>query len=413
MNAGNGNSAAAFEMQRRRFMAAAAAGDFLAAGLAAQAVLRFQPGNVGVMADYAFALMRQRRHEEAHRMYLRVYAANGGRVAPGKTWLDGLTEVCGWLGRADDVRRYGNESLAQADARLGGGPAIAARGVPPAFDPEARERHIISYSLFGAIPRYCESAVKNVEVAADLFASWRCRVYHDDTVPPAVRERLSAAGAQLVDMTGPAGAGVHPLMWRFLVADDPHVSRFLVRDADALLSEREQAAVEAWTRSACWFHHMRDYFTHTELILAGMWGACRGLLPPLRPMMKAWLRTQRELTRFADQVFLRERVWPTLRQSVLTHDDVFGFHGARPFPPHAPIRWRSNRFHVGSNAATASIRGASTHPDGATQSWSIRDPQGRVTCAYDSIVEGGHWQADLPFFLTEAIAQQQLTVHCV
>lgn len=182
----------------------------------------------------------------------------------------------------------------------------------------------------------------NVRVAAELFPCWRCRVYLDDSVPAGVRARLQDAGAQVVAMSGQAPDGVHPLMWRFLVADDPGVARFLVRDADSLLSEREQAAVDEWLRSDRWFDHMRDDFTHTEPNLARLWGGCRGVLPPLKPALQAWLARQTDPTRFADQIFLREVVWPTFRQSVLNHDERFDFHGARPFPAHPPIRWKTS-----------------------------------------------------------------------
>ena len=72
------------------------------------------------------------------------------------------------------------------------------------------------------------------------------------------------------------------LMWRFLVLDDHEVDRFLIRDADSLISKREVAAIEAWQQSDKRFHLMRDYFSHTELLLAGMWGG-RRLSARLRP----------------------------------------------------------------------------------------------------------------------------------
>lgn len=397
-----------FEMLRRRFVEASAKRDYAAAALAAEAVLKIQPDNVAVLADYAFSLMRQGCHAQAHQIYLRVYKATAGQVQAGQTWLDGLTEVCGWLDRPEDVRRYGKESLDQADARLGQGEAASAvttiSSAPPAFEAHRPERNIISYTLFGANPRYCETAVKNVEVAADLFPQWRCRVYLDDTVPAAIHQRLRDAGAQVIDMSREARAAVHPLMWRFLVADDPAVTRFLIRDADSLLSEREQMAVQAWTESRFWFHHLRDYFTHTELILAGLWGGCRGALPALTPLMKNWLARQRGLTRFADQIFLREEVWPLLRQSVLNHDEIFGFHDARPFPAHAPIRWKTDRFHVGSNASFKGIQGSSAKADGELQAWAVLDEQGAMVCTYSSPVRGQRWNAELPFFMIDRIA---------
>lgn len=398
------SAARQFELLAQRFTEATQRRDYLAATQAAEAALKIQPKHPGVMADYAFALMRQGRHAQAHEVYLRVYEAAAGQPKPGATWLDGLAEVCGWLERPDDVRRYGKQSLTLADARLGQGPAATIAGAPPPFDPGHPERNVIAFTLFGDSPRYGESAVMNVRTAAELFPHWRCRIYLDDSVPAGVRRRLDEAGAQVIDMSGPARDGVHPLMWRFLVADDPGVSRFLVRDADSLLSEREQGAVEEWLRSDRWFHHMRDYFTHTELILAGLWGGCRGVLPPLQPAMQAWLARQRDLTRFADQIFLRELVWPTLRQSVLNHDELFDFHGARPFPAHPPIRWNTESFHVGSNASFQGIRGRSAKADGERQGWSLRDEQGASVCEYSALVKHGQWSADLPFFLIEPIA---------
>lgn len=59
--------------------------------------------------------------------------------------------------------------------------------------------------------------------------------------------------------------------------DDPTIKRFLIRDADSIVSHREKAAVDAWLKSDKWFHLMRDNYSHTELILAGMWGGCTGI----------------------------------------------------------------------------------------------------------------------------------------
>ncbi|WP_124379046.1 hypothetical protein [Pseudomonas synxantha] len=250
-------------------------------------------------------------------------------------------------------------------------------------------------------------------VAQKLFPAWRCRVYLDNTVPASILRRLQDAGAQIIDMSGTARGGIHPLMWRFLVVDDTEVDRYLIRDADSLLSEREQAAVKQWVTSDYWFHHMRDYFTHTELILAGLWGGCRGGLMTLKPLMQAWLARQADVTRFADQIFLREIVWPTLRQSVLSHDDWFDFHGAVPFPPHPPIRWRTESFHVGSNASFQAIRGISRKIDGERQVWRVVDEQGLEKCTYSTNVKDGQWIADMPFFIVEPIARGQWRVELI
>lgn len=392
------------------FRAALAAGDYpLGRKLAEQALL-VMPGNMTVLGDYALCLMRCGEHQHAYRIYMQIHDAPAAQqqLAP-DTWLDGLAEVCGWLDKRDELRSYGNRSLSQADARFGNGRAWPLPpGKTPLFDPSRPLQNVISYSLFGANPRYCESAVMNVHAAADLFKGWTCRIYLDDSVPQHVQQRLRQAGAQLVHME--RDAGISPLLWRFLVMDDPAVTYFLVRDADSLLSEREPAAVQEWLASGRWFHHMRDYFTHTELILAGMWAGCNGVFPEIAPLIRQYVSNYKGPARFADQYFLREILWPTVRQSLLSHDELFGFHDPRPFPPHPAIRWNTDKFHVGSNTSYQVATGASALPDGAQQALLLRRQGQAEALRYLAPVQGGQWRLNLPFFLVDELSAGTLQI---
>lgn len=42
---------------------------------------------------------------------------------------------------------------------------------------------IVSFSLYGHAPFYCEGALRNVELAKSIYPGWRRRFYIDDTVP--------------------------------------------------------------------------------------------------------------------------------------------------------------------------------------------------------------------------------------
>ncbi|PJI47611.1 MAG: hypothetical protein CTR55_18095 [Pseudomonas sp.] len=386
------------------FRAALAKGNYQQGREAAQQALKIAPNHPTLLADYALCLMRTKDYEQAYKTYLKLLHTLGEEKMPG-TALDGLTEVCGWLKREDLVRRYGNLSLSVADQKYSQFPAYPLPDTPPApFDGANPERNLIVFSLFGARPRYCESALKNVEAARDLFPGWRCRFYVDDSVPPAVLTRLTAAGAQVVQVDEATRQAIPPTMWRFLVMEDPEVSRFQVRDADALLSERDRAAVEAWLQSGFWYHHMRDYFSHTELLLAGMWAGCHNPnLPGIRELIAQYLKEEEAHKRFADQYFLRRSLWPTIRQSLLSHDDLFGFLDAQPFPPHEPVRWRMEAFHVGCNASYQGIRVQSKLKDGELQPWGLFDAEGGLLCRYESPVAKGHWEEWMPYFLCEAI----------
>lgn len=394
-----------------QFRRALGAGQHAQGRRLAEQALRLSPGNPTVLADYALCLMRTGDYEAAYRVYRDVEALpEAARAHAGATWLDGLAEVCGWLGKHDELRQYGLRSLRRADAHVA--PTRRWRvpqRPPPPFDATRPDANVIAYSVFGDNPRYCEPVVLNARLTRELFPGWTCRVYLDASVPPHVTQRLRLAGAQVVTIDPAMCAAMPGTMWRFLVADDASVQRFLVRDADALLSEREAAAVTAWIDSGRWFHHMRDYFTHTELLLAGMWGGCRGAFPSLAPMIVDFAHRHRDAGRYLDQHFLREMLWPTIRDSVLNHDELFGFHDARAFPAHAPVRWPNAQFHVGSNASYRRIGGPSTLADGDRQTVVLMHDD-EPPLAYQASVTEHAWSLDFPFFLADALEAGRLRI---
>jgi len=387
-----------------QFRQAMAQLDYPRARQCCEQVLRMMPGNMSVLSDYALALMREGNYSQAYKTYQRI-EASPFRQQASETWLDGLAEVCGWLGKTEELQRYGHRSLRAADDKFRHGQRWPLGPIKP-FNTQARDKNIIAFSLYGAQPRYCETLVENIKAAAELYPHWRCRVYLDDSVPEHVWQRLRDAGAQLRDMSG--DKDIFPTLWRFLVMDDPLVERFIVRDADSLVSERESAAVQAWLASPYHFHHMRDYFTHTELLLAGMWGGVNGVFPRVEPLIKNFIASYQGAERFTDQYFLKAVLWPTVRESILNHDELFHFHHAQPWPAHGPIRWQTDAFHVGSNAGYSRAVGSSTLADGARQTIALVSAGQRYS--YQASVANGEWSISLPFFLAQAHQQGTLSI---
>jgi tetratricopeptide (TPR) repeat protein len=403
---------ARFATLANKFQAAYAMSDFQSAAKLAEEALKIAPGHMQILSDYALCLMRIKAYGPAYDCYMRIrHAPANLRRQASSTWLDGLTELCGHMGKTDEMRTYGLESLNRSDAIYGAGPSEAIpENAPPVFDASRPTENFIAYSLFGANPRYCEPAVENAVVTREVFKGWTCRVYLDASVPEHVPRRLTEAGAQVIRMDGEKDRAVHPLMWRFLVVDDPSVKRFLIRDADALLSEREYAAVQAWVDSPRYFHLIRDYPSHTELILAGLWGGCTGIIKNIVPSMQAFETKNRESGRFIDQHFLRENVWPTLRKSVLCHDDLFGFHHAQPFPAHGPNRWKTDSFHVGSNTSYQAIGNRIDLPEGSPITVRFSTPEGAPLFDYSTQVHDRGWQLDMPFFIVQKITAGDIVI---
>jgi len=131
---------------------------------------------------------------------------------------------------------------------------------------------------------------------------------------------------------------------RFAVADDPSVGRFLVRDCDSVINAREARAVDEWIASGKPFHIMRDWWTHTDPVLAGMWGGMAGVLPSMRSLLGAYRSKHLETPNW-DQWFLRDSVWPLIRDHALIHDRYFASRQAVPFPGDIP----AGNLHVGQD----------------------------------------------------------------
>jgi len=250
---------------------------------------------------------------------------------------DLLAHLYGLLGRAEQAASYGERALALKDAEAMDPANLAAietvLGAPPCPRPDGgREagEQVIAFSLWGDSPRYTQGAILNATLAPVIYPGWRCRMYCASSVPRPVVDQLVALGVDVrpVERNELAYFG---LFWRFLVADDPTVARYLVRDVDCVINVQERVAVDEWLASDRLFHVMRDYASHTELMLAGLWGGVGGAIPRMTDLVVHYYdRHAKERT--IDQRFLRHYLWPFVRQSCLCHDSRHRFHGARPFP---------------------------------------------------------------------------------
>ena len=254
---------------------------------------------------------------------------------------DALAMSCSGIGDTVRARKFGTRSLDEKDIQ-----SRDCQGTPPlrpAGDVASR-RKIISFSLFGQHPRYLRGALQNVLAARQHYPDWTCRFVVDDSVDATFVSVLAEEGAEIVhDLSNDTDVR-HRLTRRFLVSDDPEIGYFLVRDCDSVVNPREAAAVAEWLDSGQPFHAMRDFYTHTDLLLAGLWGGIAGVFPDMTGAIAGY----KESTSFNsnwDQFFLRDRVWPAIRDHILVHDRLFESHRARPFPTATP----DGDLHVGQN----------------------------------------------------------------
>ena len=232
-------------------------------------------------------------------------------------------------------------------------------GPPPEFDAGNPAENVIAYSLWGTEPRYLTALLENVGILPHLFPAWSMRVYYDTTADHNFVTDLGRRGVQLRQMILPPGQPEQRrLLWRMEALSDPSVKRFLIRDADALLTVKERVAVDGWLNSDRYFHAMRDWYTHTDLIPAGLWGGVGGILPPPGDLFRAstfWRIGNQHI----DQDILSATVWPSIRRSLLIHDSIFTSAvdsaplGSVPFPPFGQL---PSGAHIGQTATVCAIQ---------------------------------------------------------
>ena len=346
------------------------------------------PNHPKILMDLAYTELKLAKFAEAYKHY--EQAIQYSSLDIDTNIYDGLTESCYFLNLSDKLIHYGRLAISSKKELVKHLKVYTLPDAkPPAFDSKKASENIISYSLFGNSPRYCEISIMNVDLAKEIYPEWTCRFYIDETVPQEIQNRLYEKGAQIVKVTREQ-AKLSGLVWRFFVLDDPQVNCFLIRDADSLLSYREKSAVDAWLKSGKWFHGMRDFYTHTELILAGMWGGFNGVFIGVENQIRNYIESGQYLSdKVLDQHYLRQHIWPTLNQSALYHDSQGFDESAESFPDYSQKKKFENfpNFHVGMNEGSAQISVQIDMLDAKYVDWTLVDLQTKTQiCCYTSLV---------------------------
>lgn len=215
--------------------------------------------------------------------------------------------------------------------------------IPLQLDPcrNGKEKCVIAMSVYGNNSRYVDGAIDNIPHSLRVYPGWILRFYHDASVPAAALEKLrSQPSTELIfidDIKGTQGNNKYAgTFWRFLVANDPNVDRYVVRDSDSFLLWRERLSVDAWILSGRAFHVMRDHPYHDSCIMAGMWGGVKNALPISSVTTPIRAGQYNNLMSFAggDQVYLKEIYLKHFTEDMECHDSFhcMSFDGCKGFP---------------------------------------------------------------------------------
>ena len=145
-----------------------------------------------------------------------------------------------------------------------------------------KENLVISMSLYGSDPRYTNGALQNAHLFKDIYPQWKLRIYapkmeslkqHSNLkVPVDIINQLKSLDVDIIFMDVQK-TKIKPMMWRFLVAEDIIVDRFIVPDIDSHLIKRDALEVEKWIQPGKAFHCIQDHPGHINWpVSGGLWG---------------------------------------------------------------------------------------------------------------------------------------------
>tara|TARA_B100001123_G_scaffold316284_1_gene354153 strand:+ start:2930 stop:3586 length:657 start_codon:yes stop_codon:yes gene_type:complete len=178
---------------------------------------------------------------------------------------------------------------------------------------------LITFSLWGNDPKYLVGAIKNADLAREIYPDWFCRFYVGQSVPfSVIHELKKRENVQIVERS--EFGDWRGMFWRFEAIDERGVEIMISRDADSRLNYREKAAVDQWATSDKGFHIMRDHPWHRFPVLGGMWGIKSGILSSIRDLIDNFSQEDAYGT---DYKFLADVVLPRIEDDILVHDEFF------------------------------------------------------------------------------------------
>lgn len=185
---------------------------------------------------------------------------------------------------------------------------------------------IISFSLWGDNPKYLIGAIENIKIQKQLFPEWKCRFYYHESINLRWINDLIKEGAEIIlkneepinkPMDNPG------MFWRFEVLKDHTIERFMVRDTDGRLTQREKNCVVDWEKSGKEFHIIRDNRMHNTKIMGGMWGATKEFIDKINydDLIQQFNSLTYKNLYATDQEFLARMIYPLIKDTACIHDD--------------------------------------------------------------------------------------------
>lgn len=184
---------------------------------------------------------------------------------------------------------------------------------------------IISFSLYGNNDLYCIGIIENIDIINDKYNNWKIYIYYNN-IPNHIFDILKNKNNVYLFECKHNGYKWEGMFWRFYPIENNEIDYFLSRDADSRITDREMSLVDEWIKTNKTFHIIRDHPFHGTEILGGTFGINVKQFNKLYHINtidyykeNLYLRFQNNIERWPDQIFLKEIIYPLIKDDNLTH----------------------------------------------------------------------------------------------
>ena len=185
---------------------------------------------------------------------------------------------------------------------------------------------VISFSLYGDKNEYCIGALKNAKIAKKIFPEFECWFYvHKPSAPKGIYKKLAAMNNVKIIFREGNLKECKPMMWRFEPIYDESVELMLSRDTDSRLTDRDVICIKEFIESDKEFNIIRDHPYHVKEIMGGTFAAKQSML--FSNFDKLIDEYKQVGMHEYDQRFLKEKVYPLVKDKSLIHSNWKKFEG--------------------------------------------------------------------------------------
>jgi hypothetical protein len=210
------------------------------------------------------------------------------------------------------------------------------------------KKTVFSFSFYGDVKRYMYGLSENCKKINSLYPDHWIYVYVGNDFDHSILEKIQYT--QNLKIINTNVSGHINRLYRFFAIDDEDVDVMFSRDCDSDINERDQYSIDMFLKSDKLFQIIRDHPEHNIEMLAGMWGAKKGIDFKIKDKFLCNKHAYSGLP-FDDQTFLRNEVYPYIKNNALVFDEFnnyrFSHETALKIPIELPLTDEGTRNHIG------------------------------------------------------------------